>query len=81
MSLLLKPRALSGLRRQYRDLRRHRRAGPVTALLYCALWLLGWTLLRFEGPAWQRLLLRLAAQLEAAAPWFEAPPTDDIERP
>ncbi|WP_280563532.1 MULTISPECIES: UDP-forming cellulose synthase catalytic subunit [unclassified Chromohalobacter] len=63
MSLLLKPLALDGLRHHYHDLRQRRRAGPVTALLYCTLWLLGWALLRFEGPAWQRLLLRLAPTL------------------
>jgi len=63
MTLLLKPRALSGLRRHYRDLRQRRGAGPVTAWLYCALWLLGWTLLRLEGPAWQWLLRRLAPTL------------------
>lgn len=57
MNWLLRPRALTGLRRHYRGLRQ-RRAGVLAAGVHCLCWALGWALLRLEGPAWQGFIAR-----------------------
>lgn len=58
MSLLLRGRGQALIARRYGHWRRQRGAGVITASLHTLLWLLGWLLLRLEGPAWRDLLAR-----------------------
>lgn len=56
MSLLLRRRLMKPVLDHYQAVRDRRGAGPLAAALLTLFWLLGWSLLRLESPAWQGLL-------------------------